>query len=105
VANPVYAGGGKRHACETLDKKRQWLLERAERNGFLLEENSFDIVGSDTVKFCRGRNHKHEVTLSRVTFEGALSIADAEPFKTALVQGIGHAKAYGCGMLTIAGLQ
>jgi len=32
-------------------------------------------------------------------------VSDREIFVQALTQGIGRAKAYGCGLLTVAGLQ
>jgi CRISPR system Cascade subunit CasE len=42
------------------------------------------------------------VTLTTVTYDGVLDITDADAFRQALTQGIGHAKAYGCGLLTLA---
>jgi CRISPR system Cascade subunit CasE len=37
-------------------------------------------------------------------FEGVLQISDESLFKAALTNGIGRAKAYGCGLLTLANL-
>ncbi len=42
------------------------------------------------------------VTLTTVTYDGILQITDADAFRRALTNGIGHAKAYGCGLLTLA---
>ena len=36
-----------------------------------------------------------------VTYEGMLTVTDAELFRQALTQGIGREKAYGMGLLTI----
>ena len=40
-----------------------------------------------------------------VTYEGVLTVVDAEIFKKALVNGIGREKAYGMGLLTVASIR
>jgi CRISPR system Cascade subunit CasE len=45
------------------------------------------------------------VELGVAVFEGALTVTDAGRFVAALSQGIGRAKAYGCGLLTVAPLR
>lgn len=40
-------------------------------------------------------------SLHRVDFAGELSVLDAGKFARALVTGIGHAKAFGCGLLLV----
>jgi CRISPR system Cascade subunit CasE len=105
MANPVYAGNGKRYAYFSVEQQKKWLSDRAARNGFSLREHSFDVVSRDTINFSKGdKNDRHKVTLSRVTFEGDLSVLDIDSFKRALTDGIGRAKAYGCGLLTVAKL-
>jgi CRISPR system Cascade subunit CasE len=105
TANPVYAGNGKRYAHIAVDEQKKWLTDRAERNGFYLQEYSFDVVSRDTIKFSKGdKGDRHKVTLSRVAFEGDLTVSDIDLFKSALTDGVGRAKAYGCGMLTVAKL-
>ncbi|MDQ1051968.1 type I-E CRISPR-associated protein Cas6/Cse3/CasE [Streptomyces sp. V4I2] len=42
------------------------------------------------------------VTLVTVTFDGRLEITDPEALRRTLTQGIGRARAYGCGLLTLA---
>jgi CRISPR system Cascade subunit CasE len=105
TANPVYASNGKRYAHMTVEKQKKWLSDRAERNGFSLREHFFDVVSRDTIKFSKGdKDDRREVTLSRATFEGDLTVSDVDLFKSALTDGVGRAKAYGCGMLTVAKL-
>lgn len=110
-ANPVHSsfrekdaesGRGKVFAHVTQEQQRQWLLTRAETCGFLLEEDAFDIINTQWLKFNKGENGGHKVTLRTATFEGVLTISDVEHFTQALQSGIGRAKAYGCGLLTIA---
>jgi CRISPR system Cascade subunit CasE len=42
------------------------------------------------------------VTLVTATFEGRLEVTDPAALRRALTQGIGRARAYGCGLLTLA---
>ena len=109
-ANPVRSsskekdealGRGKVFAHVTQEQQRQWLITRAEACGFTLEENSFDIVHTQWMKFHKGRDGSREITLRTAAFEGVLTISDLERFKQTLLSGIGRAKAYGCGLLTI----
>ncbi|MEV0846280.1 type I-E CRISPR-associated protein Cas6/Cse3/CasE [Streptomyces sp. NPDC049954] len=45
------------------------------------------------------------VTFNSATFEGRLRVADVPLFSTTLLAGVGPAKAYGCGLLTVAPLR
>jgi CRISPR system Cascade subunit CasE len=105
VANPVHMVKGKIYAHVTVAQQRKWLTDRAERNGFILRDTAFDVVQREKIQFSKGDSpDRHKVTISQATFEGALEVSDVELFKRALVNGIGRAKAYGCGLLTIAKL-
>lgn len=67
--------------------------------GILLSDDSVQVVGRERLSFDR-RGKK--VTLVRATYEGMLEVADVEKLKKVLTQGIGKAKGYGCGLLTLA---
>jgi CRISPR system Cascade subunit CasE len=108
-ANPVHsvrqtadsqgtAKRGKVYAHVTAQQQEQWLLERAEKYGFRVQEGSFQVVQQEVRKFLR---HRQPVTLGIATFEGILEVTDVDLFREALANGIGRAKAYGCGLLTI----
>lgn len=110
-ANPVHSssrdkdaesGRGKVFAHVTQTQQKQWLLARAEACGFTLKEDAFDVVHTQWIKFHRGTDSSFEVTLRTATFEGVLTITDAERFRQTLMSGVGRAKAYGCGLMTIA---
>jgi CRISPR system Cascade subunit CasE len=90
---------GKVYAHVTVQQQEQWLFERAAKYGFNLLEGSYCVVHQEVRKFFR--NGK-PVTLGIATFEGILEVADKPLFLNALTNGIGRAKAYGCGLLTIA---
>lgn len=91
---------GKVTAHITSEYAAKWLLEKAEKNGFALREDSFEIVESSWQRFYK-KDNKKAVTLRAVTYEGVLEVTDSGLFKTALTNGIGRGKAYGMGMLTI----
>jgi CRISPR system Cascade subunit CasE len=42
------------------------------------------------------------VTLRVATYDGRLEVTDPGALRTVLTTGLGHAKAYGCGLLTLA---
>lgn len=103
TANPVVSKShGKILAHITPEFQKKWLDSRAEKLGFHLEEDEFQTVQSKWYDF-----YKKDVTgtsqirLLSVTFEGILTVTDAEKFKETLCRGIGREKAYGQGMLTI----
>jgi CRISPR system Cascade subunit CasE len=110
TGNPVHYGRRneksptQRFGHVTVDQQRQWLLKRAERAGFRVldtEAGEPDLVihGRRTHTFNRGGSR---VTLRVATYDGRLEITDADLLRHALSNGIGHAKAYGCGLLTLA---
>lgn len=90
---------GKVYAHVTVQQQEQWLLERAAKYGFRLQEGSFCVVQQEVKKFKR---QGQPVTLGIATFEGILEVEDVVLFLRTLTCGIGRAKAYGCGLLTIA---
>lgn len=86
----------------TADQQLQWLLERSDRLGMGLiegDEPTVRLVGREVLSFRRGGS---TVTVSTATFEGRLVVEDASRLREAIQQGIGPAKAYGCGLLTLA---
>lgn len=83
----------------TLEQQMIFLLERAEKNGFLLEENDFSIVDRGYVTLRKPK--QKAIQLVKATYEGRLTISDVDLFRQTLTQGIGRQKAYGFGLLTI----
>lgn len=116
-ANPTYSskskdGRGKVHACTLVrmpenykpgmpEPKTQigWLMRQAEARGFAAEEDAFDVTGTRWYTFIKKTGER--VRLLGVTYEGMLTVTDAEKFREALLDGIGRGKAYGMGLLTV----
>lgn len=92
---------GKVRACGKEPEQKQWLMDRAEKNGFYLQEDGFRIMESEWHSFRKGNDCDRTVMLKSVTYEGLLKVTDAEKFKCSLCSGIGRGKAYGMGMLTV----
>jgi CRISPR system Cascade subunit CasE len=114
TANPVHSArreewtDTKPLAHVTVKQQEQWLVDRTSKLGFQLvpshatsPENDPDlaVVGRTVHRFKRQGS---TVTIAAATFQGHLEITDAATFRHALTYGIGRAKAYGCGLLTLA---
>lgn len=111
TANPTHSGRKSPDAKETQrfgrlreEEQVQWLQSRAARHGFAVAPQrdgapNLAVSNRQTVTFKRGMG---TVTLTTATFDGVLEVTDAQAFRTALTGGIGAAKAYGCGLLTLA---
>ncbi len=91
---------GKIHAHVTQEQQKKWLLERAAAYGFLLDEDEFDVVHTDWLRFNKGG--RRLVTLRAASFEGELRVLDVDRLRETLIRGLGRGKAYGLGLLTLA---
>lgn len=114
AANPVSSksrGEGKRGrivAHVTADQQMQWLLERSERDGFVVVRDEGEnlqarVTKRDVLRF--RRTEKRPVTLHTARFTGVLEVKDPERFRQTLTHGLGRAKAYGCGLMTLAPIE
>ncbi|AVI00168.1 type I-E CRISPR-associated protein Cas6/Cse3/CasE (plasmid) [Streptomyces sp. WAC00288] len=119
---------GFRVAHRTVEQQLTWLLKRSERHGFTIPDATaappgpglqagdgepeapapsagpaVAIVSRDILRFTK---HKAgpRITLSTATFEGRLRVTDPDALRSALLGGIGPAKGYGQGLLTLAPL-
>ncbi|MET9262658.1 type I-E CRISPR-associated protein Cas6/Cse3/CasE [Amycolatopsis sp. NPDC004079] len=96
-----------------------WFLERASSWGFEVPEirskpevlgleegegsnKDVRIIGREVRKF-RSFDSNSKVVISTATFEGRLRVSDSEVIRQKLISGLGPAKAFGCGLLILAG--
>ena len=91
---------GKVYAHVTAAQQKNWLLTRAEKHGFSLSDETFDITRRGVLSF-RKEAQQRPVTLGVCVFEGLLTVTDALLLRKALTEGIGRGKAYGQGMMTL----
>jgi CRISPR system Cascade subunit CasE len=89
---------GKVCAHVTAEQQKRWLANRSGKNGFSLD-GKFAVVERGMKQFDR---KGERVTLETATFEGFLTVTDSALLCRALTDGIGRAKAYGCGLMTLA---
>lgn len=109
-ANPVHTvrsgdgGRGKRFGHVTAEQQTAWFHRQAQRHGFFVVTGSADApdVVLRTRRTLRFDRRGRTVTLSTAVFEGTLQVDDPDALREALVGGIGPAKGYGCGLLTLA---
>ncbi|MGO3795990.1 MAG: type I-E CRISPR-associated protein Cas6/Cse3/CasE [Pauljensenia sp.] len=130
TVNPTYRsaeerdGKGRKKVLGhvTVEQQTGWLLDRAADNGFRIPGSTdlagdvaheldsdggvkeidvpvVSLVGREVQKF---RRRGALVTLQKATFEGVLEVTDPVLLRSALVGGIGRAKGYGCGLLTLS---
>lgn len=112
TANPVRSG--KRSGDSetkplghvTVKQQEQWLLDRAEKLGFHISPSRYGEDESDLAvvdrKVQRFNRKDTRVTVATATFEGHLEVVDPAVLRRSLTFGIGRAKSYGCGLLTLA---
>jgi len=120
TANPVHTA--RRNDTEPtkitahvgMRHQMQWLLQRQEAAGFRVVEKPRErqlIPGVDVHELVirerrhlefRKRGNSRPVTLVTVTFDGRLEVTDPDALRRTLTRGLGRAKAYGCGLMTLA---
>lgn len=109
VANPTRAirpdGRESRHAMrvpmradEGPNGRIDWLTRKAEQSGFRLDRDSLLITG---IPLRRGARGKSRVVIEQCRFDGLLEVTEPDRFRAAITQGIGRARAYGCGLLSV----
>ena len=74
-----------------------WMARRGERLGFTIDGSSLVVEGYDQHLEQAERN----LRFSTVDLAGHLTVENPDAFQAALLQGIGSAKAFGCGLLLV----
>jgi CRISPR system Cascade subunit CasE len=82
---------------------------RAARNGFKVIANPKTdipelVVSHSKKSIIQKRNAADPITLVTAQYDGIMQVVDANALRRALTFGIGHAKGFGCGLLTIVPL-
>jgi CRISPR system Cascade subunit CasE len=65
------------------------------------DEPDVQITATTNDRFTRAGS-PGAIELLKVTFDGSLTVTDPEKLRHGLCNGIGRAKGYGCGLLTLA---
>lgn len=121
VANPVQdlrqsSGRSKRLPHVTEAQQLVWFEDKGKRAGFEIVEAPYRTASEPGVpdvheelqvrlserRDRRFRRGERTVTLRTVRFDGLLRVTDSASFREALAHGIGSARGYGCGLMTIS---
>lgn len=99
LANPTVTRDGKRLGLMREDEQLGWLARQGERNGFT-------VLGcirsaNELLRIRQGKTG-NRITVQTALFEGVLEAADAQHLRSALLNGLGHAKSLGLGLLSLA---
>ncbi|MDL1902000.1 type I-E CRISPR-associated protein Cas6/Cse3/CasE [Anaerolineae bacterium CFX9] len=95
-ANPTVKRDGKRHALYGENDLRAWLARKGETHGFSVEADQVQVV-----KVGKTYGKKRAQTWHAVQFDGTLTVTDSDAFIGALLNGVGSAKAFGFGLLSV----
>jgi len=96
-ANPTVTRKGKRFGLIRDEALHKWLIRREERIGARFM--SFNMIDEGYLKGVKGKKYIH-IKIAR--FDGRLVVHNADTFLRQMETGIGPAKGFGCGMLSIA---
>lgn len=107
AVRPADGGRGRVVPHRTAAYQQAWLVERSQGLGFVIAQGE---VGSqvqvtrravDTFVKNDGGDRRRP-TITRVQYDGLMTVADPDRLRKVLTGGIGRAKAYGCGLMTLA---
>lgn len=112
-ANPCVTRNGKRLGLMRLDEQEKWIERKGRLHGFSLPHlASFDLLDSSKERIdvlisqqqmLRAKQHSgNAIRVFSVLYDGILIVTEPDNFRDALQTGIGHAKAMGLGLLSIA---
>ncbi len=96
-ANTVVTRKGKRIGLIHEGPLREWFEKRIESIGVTL--HSYDVVDEG---YLQGNRNGKNIMFKVARYEGTLVIRDEKKFLTAFVGGFGHAKGFGCGLISLA---
>jgi CRISPR system Cascade subunit CasE len=94
-----------RVAHHTPEDQIAWLARKGEQHGFVIpttHTGTPDVAPSPVPRITGKKKETGTITIDAVRFDGHLIITDTDTFTNALTTGIGRAKPYGCGLLSLA---
>lgn len=86
-------------------KQIEWLIGKGEQHGFVVptsRQGGPDVAPTPAPTLIGKTREPQRITVEPVRFDGHLVVTDPVAFTDAVVNGIGRAKSYGCGLLSLA---
>ena len=92
-------GKSRRLGLSFADEQLKWLARQGELNGFTPQ----DVQSSQSRREQAFKpKSRSPLTVQVVTFEGQLVVTDPQAFTRVVENGLGHARALGCGLISLA---
>jgi len=112
-ANPCVTRNGKRMGLLRLEEQESWIVRKGQLHGFALPrlasrpqsqapEARVDVLVSQEQMLRANQHTGNGIRVFSVQYDGVLTLVDVERFRGALAAGIGHGKAMGLGLLSVA---
>ncbi|MET9002055.1 type I-E CRISPR-associated protein Cas6/Cse3/CasE [Amycolatopsis sp. NPDC004169] len=106
VANPTKCDNKTRQRIPLRQPADQieWLIRQGQTHGFVIPATAAgpDIAITPTAAITGRKSEPSKITIEPVRFDGHLIVTDPAAFTDAFSNGIGRAKAYGCGLISLA---
>lgn len=99
-ADGLRHGQGKRVAVRDFADLTSWMERKATAAGFVLVPGTLRAVERGLCHFTKEKERRLG-TLNIVDFDGAFRVTNQAALKSAFENGIGSAKAFGCGLLVL----
>ncbi|MFV0508132.1 MAG: type I-E CRISPR-associated protein Cas6/Cse3/CasE [Shewanella algae] len=102
IVNPTRRNSASRKlvAVRGRDEVGQWFTERAASSwGFTVSPLHLQVDRIEVLQF--KDKQQRQVTIGQAHVQGQLRITDKDKFASSFTQGLGRARAYGCGLLQI----
>jgi len=93
---------GRRDPLYREEEQRVWLTRKGERNGFQIRRVTLIQEGNQLAWKARKNGDKCKLTHFAVRFDGLLEVTDPDALWEAVQTGIGSAKSFGFGLLSLA---
>lgn len=93
---------GKRQGILKVEEQIDWLRNKGLQGGFEVINASVVSEGFSKDKMTDRSNTKHNTTMLSVRYDGLLRVIDQDSFIRTIQEGIGSAKGFGFGLLSVA---
>ncbi|MBU1168596.1 MAG: type I-E CRISPR-associated protein Cas6/Cse3/CasE [Proteobacteria bacterium] len=95
--NPTVKRNGKRYGLIRDDALETWMLKWSETMGVKI--SSFTVTDEGYIS---GLKKENQIRIKTARFDGRFQIVDPDKLLNKIIEGIGPAKGFGCGLLSIA---
>lgn len=99
LANPTVTRAGKRYGLLREEEQIDWLTRQGERHGFAVQGC---IRGASERLYAKQGRTGNRITLDTALFEGVLTAQGPDQLRQGILNGFGHGKALGLGLLSLA---